>query len=199
MPEPCRTFQPNSAQSRQEVTQQNNSCLIFKIKHSMLTPAQKSEKKKTRQVQALLLFLWSGTLCVVFITYTCNCGREWLCNYRATPAVWQCCAMPDSKCSLLDSRAKPDQSWNAANLHPVESRSHAYFTQRIAITTYISCQLIQIWTLTLTLIYGFRLVQWWWLSSLPQMWWMNEWYSHFTQINKNNVLHYYFVLLFLYV
>ena len=48
MPEHDTAIQPNLAPSRQEVkhgsTKQNNNWLLFKIKHSVLTPAHKSQK-----------------------------------------------------------------------------------------------------------------------------------------------------------
>ena len=44
----------------------NNIQLLFKIKHSVLTPAHKSQK----ETQALLLILRSGTLCVVVFNNT---------------------------------------------------------------------------------------------------------------------------------
>ena len=46
--------------------------LLFKIKHSVLTPAHKSKKK--RQTLAPPLILQFGN--------TYNCGRKWLCDYR---------------------------------------------------------------------------------------------------------------------
>ena len=91
----ARTQRSNSAEFGTEQTgshapkQQYNIWLLFKIKHSMLTPAQKSQKK--RQIRALLLILRSGSLCVVvFITHTYNCSHEWLCDYRGKSSVLSC-------------------------------------------------------------------------------------------------------------
>ena len=106
--------------SRTKIT--NNIRLLFKIKQSMLTPAQKSQNRDKHKLfcrsfgreDFVLLFL---------ITQTYNCGREWLCDYRGKSiASWASClpycAAADSNCNqwgLPDGGAKPDRSRNAAD------------------------------------------------------------------------------------
>ena len=80
--------------------QQYNIQSLFKIKHT----STKTSKK--RHVNALLLIAQSGTLPVVFITQTFNCGREWLLQELTVcrdTSSRQYCAVMDSKCNRWGS------------------------------------------------------------------------------------------------
>ena len=71
MPEHDAAIQLNLAPSRQEVRRvnnKNNIRLLFKMNHSLLTPAHTSQKK--RQTRALQLVLQSGTLHAVVFNNT---------------------------------------------------------------------------------------------------------------------------------
>ena len=60
-------------QTGSHALKQYNIRLLLKIKNSMLIPAHKSQK---REMQALLLIFWLGTLCGVVFVNIYNCGRE---------------------------------------------------------------------------------------------------------------------------
>ena len=93
----------------------NSIRLPFKIKHSVLTPAHKSQKRDKHklfcrsfgQERFVLLFL---------ITQTYKCGREWLCDYRGNSSVSWASRLP--YCTVADSNCNPlglvEQKWIGA-------------------------------------------------------------------------------------
>ena len=67
-------------QTGSHTLKQHNIQLIFLLKHSLLSPAQK----------VLLLILRLVTLLVVvFVSHTYNCSRTWLCNHHGNSSVSQ--------------------------------------------------------------------------------------------------------------
>ena len=121
MPEHDAAIQLNLPPIRQEVKRQITNCirLPFKIKHSVLTPTHKSQKRDKHK-----LFCWSfsrGHFVLLFlITPTYNCGHQWLCDYRrnsspswrqlSTVLLWLTQTATSVDCRTADGGAKPDRS-----------------------------------------------------------------------------------------
>ena len=136
-------IQLNLAPSRQEVTpkQQYDIWLLFKIKHSHQHTNLKKETNTSSPANPSV----ESTLCCCFYnTYTYNCSREWLWDYRGN-SCWPYCTLADSKRNrwgLLDSRAKPGRSRKAADL--VESWDETKFTFTFTSTGKTFCSLYSI-------------------------------------------------------